>query len=77
MKKDTLFIFSTERSDSKEHQFSIGKSERFAHTDVYIEQIFGDSFVTYKRSCMVREEQGKPVDGTLWIVVSSDSKFKQ
>lgn len=77
MKKDTPFIFSTERSDSEENNFTIGNSERFAHTDTYIEQIFGDGFVTYKRSCMVREEEGKPVDGTLWIVVSVDSKFKQ
>ena len=77
MKKDTPLIFSTERMDSEERSFTIGNSERFAHTDTYIEHIFGSGFATYKRSCMVREEEGKPVDGTLWIVVPLESRFKK
>ena len=77
MREDTPFIFSTERSDSEERNFTIGNSERFAHTDDYIEEVFGSGFAKYKRPCMVREEEGKPVDGTLWIVVPLESRFKQ
>ena len=39
-------------------------------------KVFGSGFEKYKRPCMVREEEGRPVDGTLWIVVPLESRFK-
>ena len=66
VKKGTICLFSTERSE--EENFVVGTSERFAHSDSYIETCFMDGYELYKKPCTVREEEGVPVEGMLWIV---------
>ena len=66
VKKGTICLFSTEISEKEE--FVVGTSERFSHADSYIETLFADSYEIYKKPCTVREEEGHPVNGTLWIV---------
>jgi len=67
--KDTIFCFSTERTDS--HTYALCKTGRFAHSQPYIESIARQSgwSVIHSEIADIRKEKDEWIAGTIFFTV--------
>lgn len=71
---DGLFAFTTELVDGVRPHYQLQPTGRFAHSTTYIHDLVKrDQFqITHEEIIVLRKQEGKPIQGQIWILSGSD-----